>query len=1237
MMLGAGMALATATASAADVYIIGSNVNGHCWELEVPECQMTETSPGVYEWDGAVLGSGFKFNDGTWDGNFFEGTDVMANLGSNGDELVLNEPYYFEASGSSGNIMFQGLDEVQTPHVVLDLNEGWVTVTGDAVETPEHPEYYLVGSFNDWFFQDNLRFTYEEDANAYRMYSVPFDCGICYIKVATAGWRTEFGANDENTSLTVGEVYQLSAPGNYGVEGDLYGVYDITFNLEAQTLLFEKVGEIDPVGPVGPDYYSFQLEVMNPEGTTDYWLERRSDYGDYFIARNVTMRPGDEFYFAAVNGDRFGATGAGVVVSDENPTCDLTMFSITDGFCYTVYSELDGTYDVEIDFDGALATVRFVKVEEYVPDYAQFNFVLDNNNYDLEATEEANVFKLNNVDIYSGYTFMLRNYYQGQYYAVDFGECIIRDLTDPLVLDYIDNDDYMDGRYPYYLIFAVNGTYDITINFTPEIATLEFTKVADLEPRPIDYANFQLQWKNLAYDTLSDLEATEEENVFKVSNVSLAEQGMVALTYRGDRNEYFAVPNNVFIENNECTLYFWNGTQGWSPFYALSGISGVFDIYITFSGEEATLRFEKVSDLEFNPAQVNLVRRDLTTDDSNNIPYVPSYVDGNTVVYENQLFTDATGIYFLESVMGTIYAGTTDSTGDYGTFMEYITPTHLSATAYAGADQYILVNGLSGNYDITIEFNEDHSAATVTFSKTPVPEVVATYEGDLYVVGNVNGWTLADPDFKMTCIEPGLYEWSGEALTSGFKINGGDWYGLFPDTDLYIDFGGFEYPATKPLYLDQPYALQMRGADIFFDNTEMMVKNPKVTLDLREMTLLVTGEEVAPPTYADYDGPLYIIGEINNWTLADPAFEMTKVAPGVYEWNGPSLSGEFKINSGAWDALLPGTDLYLDFGGYDVLYLNETYYVAAGSGTSNITLSSDYSEIKNAAINFNLNDMTLYMGGTPVVGLNKAILFTNQSAEYMPVLTEAGVVYENVHIDGELGLAVSLAGVTYGWPDITEDTNYITESNLETEIVSSDTLDHWAFFVYAYLEGLYSVYVDFNEDRTKATMRFVKTGEIYPYVNVEIENGTTFSFRSQGYKSEKINVNTNDEFWGISGYRVDDEEDITFANSLTEASWTVYVYGQDVHMYCYTEYLGECKILSGSVGMVEFDNAVTIERVAEGVEIHNVEVGADIAVYTLGGQLVQLMKATDPDMTVKLEKGQAFIVRAGNVAAKVLM
>ncbi len=93
MMLGAGMALATATASAADVYIIGNNVNGHCWELEVPECQMTETSPGVYEWDGAVLGSGFKFNDGTWDGNFFEGTDVMANLGSNGDELVLNQPY----------------------------------------------------------------------------------------------------------------------------------------------------------------------------------------------------------------------------------------------------------------------------------------------------------------------------------------------------------------------------------------------------------------------------------------------------------------------------------------------------------------------------------------------------------------------------------------------------------------------------------------------------------------------------------------------------------------------------------------------------------------------------------------------------------------------------------------------------------------------------------------------------------------------------------------------------------------------------------------------------------------------------------------------------------------------------------------------------------------------------------------------------------------------------------------
>lgn len=53
------------------------------------------------------------------------------------------------------------------------------------------------------------------------------------------------------------------------------------------------------------------------------------------------------------------------------------------------------------------------------------------------------------------------------------------------------------------------------------------------------------------------------------------------------------------------------------------------------------------------------------------------------------------------------------------------------------------------------------------------------------------------------------------------------------------------------------------------------------------------------------DEPIYIIGSFNNWTVADDAYIMTKVADNTYEYTMTGLelsSFEYKYNRGTWDA-----------------------------------------------------------------------------------------------------------------------------------------------------------------------------------------------------------------------------------------------------------------------------------------------------------------------------------------------
>lgn len=234
------------------MYVIGSNVNGHEWVLAAADCKMTDKGNGIYEWDGEVLGSGFKFNDGTWD-------NPDLNIGgTSGYELMLGEPYYYAVGGSCGNIALGENPEVYSPHVVLNLNDATVTVTG---EGGGEVAWYIEGINGRYEFADDLKFSLGDDG----LYTIK---GLEItepgnLKISDNGWAHQYGTYD--TEAVFFDLQNMSRE-LIAVDGEagnvpyaFIGTFDVTWNPETLVLTFSGQGE-EPT-PQEPDYYVIGSDV----------------------------------------------------------------------------------------------------------------------------------------------------------------------------------------------------------------------------------------------------------------------------------------------------------------------------------------------------------------------------------------------------------------------------------------------------------------------------------------------------------------------------------------------------------------------------------------------------------------------------------------------------------------------------------------------------------------------------------------------------------------------------------------------------------------------------------------------------------------------------------------------------------------------------------------------------------------------------------------------------------------
>lgn len=173
-------------------------------------------------------------------------------------------------------------------------------------------------------------------------------------------------------------------------------------------------------------------------------------------------------------------------------------------------------------------------------------------------------------------------------------------------------------------------------------------------------------------------------------------------------------------------------------------------------------------------------------------------------------------------------------------------------------------------------------------AKEPVEPGTVTY----YIIGsNVNGasWALAAEDAKFEDLGNGIYEWKGNLLGTGFKINDGTW----SNDDLnYGAYTGVE------LTLGVPYDLNVGGGsgNIAFAGGFTEVVNPTVTLDINNMQITVTGNQQGEAKW--YVAGINGIYELtSDWELAPVEGKEGVYGRDVYI---VETAGVFKISDDGW-------------------------------------------------------------------------------------------------------------------------------------------------------------------------------------------------------------------------------------------------------------------------------------------------------------------------------------------------
>ena len=237
----------------------------------------------------------------------------------------------------------------------------------------------------------------------------------------------------------------------------------------------------------------------------------------------------------------------------------------------------------------------------------------------------------------------------------------------------------------------------------------------------------------------------------------------------------------------------------------------------------------------------------------------------------------------------------------------------------------------AGNYDIWFDLNNEKvyimtpgkpiSEAVEGGAATPEPEPEVTA---WYLVGNFNGWTVADANYQFAK-EGDWYVFKGfTADGQGVKLNAGNWD---------VNRGGVFVAANEAIAIEQNGADMMVAAGTY---------DVYMNADATELYFMEEGKSPVPAQ------PWYLVGNFNGWAVGDANYQLAKEGD-WYVFKGFTADGQgVKLNAGNWDVNRGGVfvaaneaiaieqngaDMMVAAGTYDV-YMNadatELYFMEEG-------------------------------------------------------------------------------------------------------------------------------------------------------------------------------------------------------------------------------------------------------------------------------------------------------------------
>ena len=206
----------------------------------------------------------------------------------------------------------------------------------------------------------------------------------------------------------------------------------------------------------------------------------------------------------------------------------------------------------------------------------------------------------------------------------------------------------------------------------------------------------------------------------------------------------------------------------------------------------------------------------------------------------------------------------------------------------------------------------------------------------------------------------------------------------------------------------------------------------------------------------------YLIGAGVNghsWQLADESAKFVKTGTGVYEVKVNSLLSAFKVNDGTWS----NDQANIGSNGQNI-ELGTPYKYGVGGVSGNITFA-DITEVTDATVPLNTNDMTITVVGTPVtsekewyiVGINDPDMTFKEECKMTK--NSDGIYQVNMIIEGEGSFKISTLNWAEQYGMDEEKTQPITDTNLSTTlgVVSID-----AAVPYNLSQGNYMILWDYN-------------------------------------------------------------------------------------------------------------------------------------------------------------------------------